>query len=162
MTTGELSGAIIRATGDSLSSAGLLALKASPHEVGGILVGWWEGNSTAVVVEFLPVTDPAAGLSHYERRHALAQDALDKYLRNREDPRLGYVGEWHSHPAPQLPSRIDRSELNAIVRQSRMQVALVVLAIDEGPAITAHGLIGHPRWPRRTAIDTAVVERISP
>lgn len=162
MTTGELSGAIIRAAEDSLSSAELLALKASPHELGGILVGWWQGNSTAVVVEFLPVTDHAAGLSHYERRHALAQGALDKYLRERDDSRLGYVGEWHSHPAPQPPSRIDRSELNAIVRQSRKQVALVVLAIDEERAVTAHGLIGHPRWPRRTAIDAAVVERMSP
>lgn len=162
MTIGELSGAIIRVSKDSLASAELLALKASPHELGGILVGWWEGNSTAVVVEFLPVADHAAGRAHYERRHALAQGALDGYLRDRDDSRLGYVGEWHSHPAPQPPSRIDRSELNAIVRQARKQVALVVLAIDERHAITAHGLIGHPRWPRRTAIETAVVERMSP
>ncbi|WP_293781473.1 Mov34/MPN/PAD-1 family protein [uncultured Aeromicrobium sp.] len=157
-----MSGATIRVAEDSLSSAERMAHKSSPHESGGILIGWWEGNSIAVVVELLPVADHAAGRSHYERRHSLAQGALDRYLMDRDDSRLGYVGEWHSHPAPQPPSRVDRSELTAIVRQSRKQVALVVLAIDEGRAITAHGLIGHPRWPRRTAIDTAVVERMSP
>lgn len=162
MTTGELSGAIIRVSEGSLNRAELRALNASPHELGGILVGWWEGNLTAVVVEFLPVADHAAGRSHYERRHAPAQGALDGYRRDRGDSRHGYVGEWHSHPAPQPPSRIDRLELNAIVRQSRKQVALVVLAIDEGHAIAAHGLIGYPRWRRRTAIETAIVEKMSP
>ncbi len=161
MTTGDLSrGAAIRVGEDSLAVAGILAHKASPHELGGILVGWWEGSSTAVVVEFLPVPDHAAGRSRYERRHSLAQEQLNAYLASRDDSRLGYVGEWHSHLALQPPSRADRSELEAIVRLSRKQVALIVLAID-GRANSTYGLIGHPRWPRRAAIDGAVIERMS-
>lgn len=152
---------MIRVTDEALSDGQLLALDALPKELGGILVGWWEGNSTAVVVGVLSVPDPAAGRSHYERRHLLAQEILDTYLGSHGDPRLGYVGEWHSHPAPQPPSSTDRNELTAIVRQSRKRAALVVLAVQDGNGVEAHGLIGHPRWARRPGINLAVIERMS-
>jgi hypothetical protein len=84
-----------------------------------------------VVVELLEVTDPAAGRSSYTRDHAHAEAALQRALAdtNPADP-VGYVGEWHVHPAPQGPSRQDRRELRAVARQSPHPVALVVLAYD--------------------------------
>ena len=87
---------------------------------------------------------------------------LDVYMRTRDDPRCGYVGEWHSHPAPQPPSSIDRGALSAIVRQDRKTVALVVLALTREGEVTSHGLIGRSRWPRRASIEVAPVERMSP
>ena len=58
-------------------------------------------------------------------------------MRTRDDPRCGYVGEWHSHPAPQPPSATDRGALSAIVRQDRKPVALVVLALTREGEVTS-------------------------
>lgn len=162
MTTGDQSGtAIIRIAEEALSKGERLALDALPKESGGILAGWWEGGSTVVVVGVLPVPDHAAGWSHYERRHSLAQESLDAYLGSHSDPRLGYVGEWHSHPVPQPPSSTDRDALTAIVKKAKTRTALVVLAVQAGNGVEAHGLVGHPRWPRRAGIEVAVIERMS-
>ena len=162
MTTDDQGGEPqVRVAAQALANAERLALDASPHELGGIMVGWWEGDSTAVVQALLPVPDHAAGRSHYERRHSPAQEVLDVYMRTHNDPRCGYVGEWHSHPAPQPPSATDRGVLSAIVRQRRKTVALVVLTLTGEGEVTSHGLIGRPRWPRRASIEVALVERMS-
>ena len=162
MTTADPDGiATIRVAEDALADGERLALEALPNELGGILVGWWEGNSTAVVVGVLSVPDDAAGRTHYERRHSRAQQALDSYRVSHGDPRLGYIGEWHSHPAPQPPSSTDRSELVAIVRESKKRAALVVLAVQEGNRVDTYGLIGSPRWARRPRVNAAVVERMT-
>lgn len=152
----------VRIAEQALTVAEGRALEASPNELGGIMIGWWEGDSTAVVQELLPVPDHQAGWAHYERRHSPAQDVLDDYLRTHHDPRCGYIGEWHSHPAPQPPSSIDRGTLSGIVRQVRRPVALVVLSLTPEGGVAADGLIGRPRWPRRAAIDPAPIERMSP
>lgn len=156
----QVRGEVIRVTATTLESAERLALKQSPHELGGIMVGWWEGGIAAVVKALIPVPDHTAGWSYYERRHVPAQKALDEYLRSRDDLRCGYVGEWHSHPAPQPPSLTDRSSLRSIVRQNRVPVALVVLALTSEGGVTAHGLVGYPRWPRRTALLESAIERM--
>jgi len=162
VTTVDAAGAPqVRVATKALANAERISLDASPHELGGIMIGWWEGDSTAVVQAMLPVPDHSAGRSHYQRRHSLAQEMLDVYMRTRDDPRCGYVGEWHSHPTPQPPSATDRSALSAIVRQDRKAVALVVLALTRGGEVTSHGLIGRPRWPRRASLEVAPVERMT-
>lgn len=160
-TDDEVAGAVIRISVEALAKAQRLVWGAAPYELGGIMVGWWEGDSTAVVGDLLHVPDHASGRSHYERRHTRAQEVLDGYRRAQDDQRRGYVGEWHSHPVPQPPSSTDRGALSAIVRQARLPVALVVLALTREGGVDVHGLIGHPRWPRRTAIAPAVIERMS-
>ena len=163
MTTADAAGEPqVRVASTALANAERMALDASPHELGGIMIGWWEGDSTAVVQAMLPVPDHSSGRWHYQRRHSPAQEILDVYMRTRDDPRCGYVGEWHSHPAPQPPSATDRDALSAIVRQDRKTVALVVLALTRHGEVNPHGLIGRPRWPRRASIEVAPVERMSP
>lgn len=144
----------------ALTNAEAIALAASPCEVGGILVGWWEGGIVAVVHDFLTIPDHRAGHTHYERRHSVAQQFLDEYLGTGAGANAGYIGEWHSHPAPQPPSSIDRETLNGIVWQARHPVALVVLSMALDGAFQTHGLIGHPTWPRRAAIKPATIERM--
>ena len=67
----------------------------------------------------------------YMRRHAAAAqhltDALDSLPEGSPE---GYVGEWHTHPAPQGPSRTDRNQLKQISKQCQATVALIVLAHD--------------------------------
>ncbi len=161
MTTDDQAGKPrVRIADQTLAVAEGRALEASPSELGGIMVGWWQGGSTAVVLELLPVPDHQAGPAHYQRRNSQAQEVLDAYLRTNGDPHCGYIGEWHSHPAPQPPSSIDRCALSGIVRQARRPIALVVLALTPDHRATAHGLIARPRWPRRAAIDPASIERM--
>lgn len=163
MTTDkDASGMVVRVTEATLATGERLSREAAPREHGGILLGWWEGDSVAVVTELLSVPDTAAGPSRYRRRHALAQAGLDEYLVTRADPRCGYIGEWHSHPAPQGPSPIDRAELSALVRQAGKPVALIVLALRRGGGLTVHGLVGRPRRLRRAAIEIASIERLTP
>lgn len=144
----------------ALASAEASARTASPRELGGILVGWWEGDGAAVVLDLLTIPDHRAGHAHYERRHSAAQQLLDEYLRSGARANAGYIGEWHSHPAPQPPSSIDRAALRGIVRQARQPVALLVLSLVPDGTIHLHGLIGRPRWPRRAAIEPTLVERM--
>ncbi|MFG1909445.1 Mov34/MPN/PAD-1 family protein [Kribbella sp. NPDC048928] len=138
------------------------AIESGLKEVGGILVGWWEGPKTAVVHEILVVSDDQSGLNHYDRKHDLAQSVLTKYLSGLEDHRMGYIGEWHSHPAARPPSDIDLEELVAISRRSRRPVVLMVLAVTADDDVIPHVVIGRGRWPHRRALTPAVLERMEP
>lgn len=151
----------VRIHASALVEAEKRAVQGCPREVGGILVGWWEGGA-AVVHELLDVHDRKAGLAHYERRHSPAQHMLHDHLRSHDDARCGYIGEWHSHPAPQPPSPNDRATLSGIVRQVRGPVALVVLAVTPEREVALHALIGAPRWPRRTRITVAPIGSVNP
>lgn len=78
---------------------------AHPHESGGVLVGVHTHGSRPWVTHALELRSPKATSTFYEvpagaRRKAVAR------LRRR-DPRIGYLGEWHVHPADVGPSAID-------------------------------------------------------
>lgn len=151
---------VIRIQAKALADADVLAQGALPDELGGILVGWWEDDDVAVVQALLPVPDQHAGRARYERKHSLAQQALDEHLRSGADSSSGYIGEWHSHPAMTPPSFIDRRALSDIVKQERRRAVLLVLALNGAGTADVHGLIGRPRWPHRAAIGRATIERI--
>jgi integrative and conjugative element protein (TIGR02256 family) len=152
----------VRISRQALALANRHAIEAGSKEVGGILVGWWEGAGTAVVHDLLIVPDVDAGWNHYKRKQPVAQETLNAYLVGLGDQRVGYVGEWHSHPAPQQPSGTDRAVLTSIARRTSNTVALVVLAVEHGE-VTPHALIGRRgRWPRRRTLQQAVIERMDP
>ena len=160
MTTGESQESVIRFSEHAINLAERRAVEAAPHEIGGILIGWWEASlRIAVVHDLIVVPDRQPGVNNYTRRQAPAQQALSDHLHAAADPRLGYVGEWHSHPEPQGPSLQDRTELAALVRQTHHAVAMVVLACTPVQDVTLHALVGRPRWPRRVALDHATTER---
>jgi proteasome lid subunit RPN8/RPN11 len=154
--------ATVRLSDQAVALAERHSIESVPKEIGGVLVGWWEGRDTVVVHDFLIVRDHSAGWNHYVRVHQVADDLLVAYIKDAGDPRLGYVGEWHSHPAPQPPSATDRAALASTARQSQNPVALVVLAVTSSHDVVAHALIGRARWPRRTAIRPATIERMDP
>jgi proteasome lid subunit RPN8/RPN11 len=101
-----------------------------PLETGGILLGWRDIDCIHVA-RFIEVRDPNAQHGKYQRDHAAAQAALHLARADfHPDSLLGYVGEWHTHPALQPPSRQDRKELRAIGRRSAQPVAMIVLSSD--------------------------------
>jgi integrative and conjugative element protein (TIGR02256 family) len=153
---------VVRISRQALVLASRHAIEAGSKELGGILVGWWEGSSTAVVHDLLIVPDVDAGWNHYKRKHHSAQEILNAYRNGLDDHRVGYVGEWHSHPAPQRPSGIDRAALTSITRCSSSAVALVVLSVGQG-TVTPHAIIGrYRRWPRRRTLQQASIEGMDP
>ena len=124
----------VRLVDSALEAATTAAAAAFPKETGGILIGWREPGAI-VVAELTEVIDPTASLATYTRSHAHAEAALRRVLASAEpqDP-IGYVGEWHVHPAPQGPSRRDRHELRAVARRSAHPIALMVLVHDPASA----------------------------
>lgn len=121
------------------------AREAAPHETGGILIGWHEGTNI-VVDHFLLVPDLAATNGDYWRRHGQASNSLIEFLDGANDSRLGYVGEWHSHPRPSAASATDICSITAIVKEARSPVALIVLMLaHDGVAVTADSRVGSRR-----------------
>ena len=101
------------------------AAAATPLETGGILFGYRAGDDV-VIESTLEIPDPGATTSSYRRDHARAQSALEERLKS-APAHVGYVGEWHSHPAPAGASGQDVREIGAISKVSPHPVALLVL-----------------------------------
>ena len=82
-----------------------VAASVHPNETGGLLLGWWTGH-VPVAVSFVEVPDPTARRNRWSRDEASAAAALEQ-ARARYPPHVGYVGDWHSHPADVGPSQAD-------------------------------------------------------
>lgn len=126
-----------------------------PREIGGILIGWRE-ERTVVVHDLLLIADESSAGNQYDRRHQPADILLRKYLTHAKDARLGYVGEWHSHPAPHPPSATDLRVIRAIARDLHSPVALIVLmAHRDGYGIEPAGRIAEQGAANQTRLHTA-------
>ena len=100
--------------------------KRLPLETGGILLGYREGDNV-VITHALVVDGGGATKDRYVRDDVRANEHLAEFLseRARDDP-IGYVGEWHSHPAASGPSTIDRNAMRDAGKAGEGPVALLV------------------------------------
>jgi integrative and conjugative element protein (TIGR02256 family) len=120
-----------------------------PQEAGGILAGYWEGANLAVT-HALVVDGQGTSTYRYVRDDVRANALLAEFLAQRagDDP-TGYVGEWHSHPAPSGPSPTDITAMRATAREHDGPIALLVYA--PGGADLFFGLVARRhRWGRVT------------
>lgn len=101
-----------------------LAAMAHPRETGGLLLGWWQ-HRVPVVIAVVEVADPNAGRNRWTRDETRATQALER-VRRTFPAHVGYVGEWHSHPADVGPSMQD---VRAIRRACRKFDEALVLAV---------------------------------
>jgi proteasome lid subunit RPN8/RPN11 len=84
------------------------AARAHPCETGGILIGVYVGECPWVT-SALEIETNERGRNHYKIPAGTTQAAvLTARLR---DPRLGYLGDWHSHPSDVGPSPTDLATL---------------------------------------------------
>lgn len=120
---------------DAASAATVAAQRALPLETGGFLLGFYSARSI-VVAELVHVPDSGATRVSYERSNELA--AVELSERRRANQFLGYVGEWHSHPADRGPSWIDRRSIRRLAESSAMPIALVVLAVPSPDQATVY------------------------
>lgn len=84
-----------------LQSAAKAAL---PHETGGVLVGCVI-DDRPVISQAIEIPDDLATVSEYRIAEGAAVRAVA--AARESDPRLGYLGEWHSHPSGAGPSTLD-------------------------------------------------------
>ena len=107
-----------------------VASKQQEVETGGILLGC--RHSTDIYVsEFVEVPDRTSTRSSYVRRETVAAELLEGRIGAHQEGSLdGYVGEWHTHPERQGPSRTDRSEIKKISKHSCDEIALIVVVYD--------------------------------
>lgn len=119
------------------ADASRMALDSRPLETGGILLGWHEDDAI-VVSHVLRVTDPQARTYEYIRNDKAAQSALDDFRSSSPDEHIGYVGEWHSHPAQQPPSHIDYATLRGLALDADYQVALAVFSVNFDGSVTPY------------------------
>ncbi len=104
------------------------ARKAHPNETGGVLLGVrTAGRPWIVQAVEIPTSD--SGRHHY-RLPAGTTTAAVHHAR-RSDPRLGYLGEWHSHPADVGPSATDRATRRRLSLRNPW-TGLVLIVVRDG------------------------------
>lgn len=86
---------------DQLRQLGRAAL---PVETGGILLGC-HVDGRSVVTEVVEIPDTAATATRYRIPEGNAQAAVA--AARESDGRVGYLGDWHSHPSGAGPSPLD-------------------------------------------------------
>jgi len=134
---------IARMALDTVLEAGQQTL---PLETGGVLLGFRIPGSV-VITRALVVPDPRSSHHSYVRRRHRAQHLMSTASADFL-PVVGYVGEWHTHPADAPPSRTDRRALVATARLATGPVALLVPAYSQTGPAHLHGLIAHVlSWP---------------
>lgn len=103
--------------------------RAAPLEAGGLLLGWWDSDRV-IVRSAVEVVDPAASGTSWIRRENLAQQALDRAIAAHGHPWMGYVGDWHSHPAACEASAQDLKSIRSASRAYAQPLLLIVHRYD--------------------------------
>ena len=127
-------------TVDLSESARQVAIEAAeaahPLETGGVLVGT-EIDRRITVSGVVEVADPDAQPNRYHMGEGAVAEALA--LAKEADSRVGYLGEWHSHPEARGPSPLDVATMLSIAADSDCTnpVLLLVLPSDNDPRVAA-------------------------
>ena len=113
------------------------AAQAHPDETGGILIGVYvDGHPWVINAIEIPTTD--RGRSHYRIPAGTDHPAVLKARTS--DHRLGYLGDWHSHPHDVSPSRTDLTSLARISMRRPLHpnpTQIVVRRTDHGYVLDA-------------------------
>src|SRR3954447_3532001 len=91
------------------------AAAAHPKETGGVLLGVL-AHGRPWITDAVEVPDADATGVFYELEGGAAPAIVDAMTLL--DPRLGYLGEGHSHPADVGPSQLDAHSMRAIAADS--------------------------------------------
>lgn len=132
-----------------------------PLETGGVLVGVLR-DTQPWITSVVEIRDPLRTSTRYVIPSGATPLAVE--LARERDARVGYIGDWHSHPADLPVSGTDQTTLrrNARKRKSR-RVATILFVIRDaagGWQIEAMGDDGQTAWPIELVMtgDLAAVE----
>lgn len=122
------------------------AAAAHPSETGGVLVGVVLGRGRGAgrpwVTHAVEVRSKKSGPGHYELPARARERVVTRLRKN--DPRLGYLGDWHSHPANLDPSRTDADSMASasVTGDCRRPLLLVLRRAADGYQIDARQWTG--------------------
>lgn len=88
------------------------AERADPRETGGVLVGVLADGRHPWITNAVEIPSSRSTTSFYEVPAGARRKAVERL--RRRDRRLGYLGEWHVHPADVPASSIDSSSLSRL------------------------------------------------
>lgn len=124
---------------DTLTAA---ADAAHPLETGGVLIGVYvDGHPW--VTRVVEIASADRGRSHYQLPAGTTRPAVK--ASRAEDARLGYLGDWHSHPKDVRPSAVDLASLAVVsYRQPRRPnpTLLVARRAETGYTLDARRIVG--------------------
>lgn len=100
------------------------ARRAHPNETGGVLLGAVV-DRRAVVAEAVEITDLDATPISFRVKEGAVREAVER-SRTR-DARLGYLGEWHSHPLGSGPSPKDTVMMLTIAEEGGVECPVLIL-----------------------------------
>lgn len=121
-----------------------------PNETGGILIGLTDPTGTPVVVHSVELPPEVPASTRYTVPAGLTSEAVDKA--RRRDHRLGYLGEWHSHPTDQPASGTDKDAMRQLAATSDTPNPLLIVLRPTGSTfdLDAYITIGQQLRPTRT------------
>lgn len=118
------------------------AAASHPVETGGVLIGVFvDGEPWVTHAVEIPSSD--RGRNHYRIPGGATHPAVK--AARKADGRLGYLGDWHSHPADSGPSTTDLASLAFIsYRRPRRPnpTTIVVRRRDDDYVLDAHRVVG--------------------
>jgi proteasome lid subunit RPN8/RPN11 len=120
-----------------------------PDETGGVLIGVQIG-SRPWVTEAVLVPSEKSSPVYYELPAGARQLASDQARIS--DPRLGYIGDWHSHTFDIGPSQIDRATMAGLAARNtdcRRPVLMIARRRGDVYQLEAHQQVGRLLRPLR-------------
>lgn len=100
-----------------------------PKEYGGLLIGrYTEDRSTAIIEKTILPKHYKASRYFFERgSEGLKEELAALY---RQEPKLFYIGEWHTHPdGPAEPSGRDKATMAQLVKNEKVFINNPILLI---------------------------------
>lgn len=102
-------------------------LSPNSPEAGGLLLGSVRGNHFEVRCITSPFKNDSASRFHFERKD-LSHVKFAKRLRIVSKNKVGYIGEWHSHPEDfPSPSLTDLAEWKKIYKKLKFPVLFMIV-----------------------------------
>ena len=108
------------------------AVRAHPRETGGILVGVWS-DGRPWVTHACEVRSHEVGFAHYVLPAGMTRRLIDQL--RRVDSRLGYLGDWHTHPQNAGASEVDYRTVQRLARTVDSNGRAIVLLIARRPSL---------------------------
>lgn len=105
------------------------AASAVPFETGGVLLGVWAGSEPWVTAA-PEVASEKPSRDLYVLPAGVTTEVVDAH--RHDDPRIGYLGEWHTHPGDSGPSSRDQRTLRRLTGDDVRPVLAIVGCSGEG------------------------------
>ena len=117
------------------------AATAMPVETGGVLVGC-EVDGRITITDAIEIPDRNARCDRYGVPAGAASEAVE--LARATDPRVGYVGEWHSHPRPSAPSVTDQATMLSIAQSPDTANPVLLIVTPEAAESGIQAFVATP------------------